>query len=60
MVLSADPQHDPGVLAIIGAGAALAISDIPFHHVLGGVRVGLINGTYMANPSYDETQETPG
>src|ERR1700685_1022448 len=45
LVLSADPQHDPSVLAIIGAGAALAISDIPFHHVLGGVRVGLINGT---------------
>src|SRR5438067_4268229 len=57
MVLSADPQHDPGVLAIIGAGAALAISDIPFHHVLGGVRVGLINGVYRANPSYDETKD---
>src|SRR6201996_5522585 len=57
MVLSADPQHDPSVLAIIGAGAALAISDIPFHHVLGGVRVGLINGTYRANPAYDETKD---
>jgi polyribonucleotide nucleotidyltransferase len=57
MVLSADPQHDPGVLAIIGSGAALAISDIPFHHVLGGVRVGLINGTYRPNPSYDETKD---
>ena len=57
MVLSADPQHDPGVLAIIGAGAALAISDIPFHHVLGGVRVGLMNGSYRANPSYDETKD---
>ncbi len=57
MVLSADPQHDPGVLAIVGAGAALAISDIPFHHVLGGVRVGLINGVYQANPSYDETKD---
>ncbi|MFL6354084.1 MAG: polyribonucleotide nucleotidyltransferase [Bryobacteraceae bacterium] len=57
MVLSADPQHDPGVLAIVGAGAALAISDIPFHHVLGGVRVGLINGTYRPNPSYDETKD---
>src|SRR6201995_3542832 len=43
MVLSADPQRDPSVLAIIGAGAALAISDIPFHHILAGVRVGLIN-----------------
>src|SRR5579875_3132852 len=57
LVLSADPQHDPGVLAIVGAGAALAISDIPFHHVLGGVRVGLIKGTYRANPTYDETKD---
>ncbi|HZQ53380.1 MAG TPA: polyribonucleotide nucleotidyltransferase [Bryobacteraceae bacterium] len=57
MVLSADPEHDPGVLAIVGAGAALAISDIPFHHVLGGVRVGLIKGTYRANPSYEETKD---
>ena len=57
MVLSADPQYDPGVLAIVGAGAALAISDIPFQHVLGGVRVGLINGVYRANPSYDETKD---
>src|SRR3989440_2621674 len=57
MVLSADPEHDPGVLAIIGAGAALAISDIPFHHVLGGVRVGLIKGIYRPNPSYDETKD---
>ncbi|HEY7306015.1 MAG TPA: polyribonucleotide nucleotidyltransferase [Bryobacteraceae bacterium] len=58
MVLSADPERDPSVLAIIGAGAALAISDIPFHHVLGGVRVGLIGGTYRANPSYDETKDS--
>jgi len=58
MVLSADPSHDPGVLAIIGAGAALAISDVPFHHVLGGVRVGLIDGAYRANPSYDETKDS--
>jgi len=57
MVLSADPQRDPSTLAIIGAGAALAISDIPFHHILGGVRVGSINGKLVANPSYDETRE---
>ncbi len=54
MVLSADPEYDPGVLSIIGAGAALAISDIPFHHVLGGVRVGLVNGEYKANASYEQ------
>src|SRR6478672_8607910 len=53
MVLSADPERDPSVLAIVGAGAALAISDIPFEHVLGGVRVGLIKGVYTANPSYE-------
>src|ERR687886_824804 len=44
MVMSADPQSDPGILAIVGAAAPLAISDIPFLHVLGGVRVGLIKG----------------
>jgi polyribonucleotide nucleotidyltransferase len=58
MVQSADPKNDPAPLAIIGAGAALAISDIPFHHVLGGVRVGLDDkGKPLANPSYDETRE---
>ncbi len=40
MVLSADPETDPGILGIIGAGAALAISDIPFHHIVSAVRVG--------------------
>ena len=35
MVLSADPKVDPSTLAIVGAGAALAISDMPFHHILG-------------------------
>jgi polyribonucleotide nucleotidyltransferase len=58
MVLSADPQRDPSTLAIIGAGAALAISDIPFQHVLGGVRVGSVGGKLVANPSYDETRES--
>ncbi len=57
LVLSADPHNDPGVLSIIGAGAALAISDIPFHHVLGGVRVGLLEGEYRANPSYDQIKD---
>src|SRR6476661_2404151 len=54
LVLSADPQNDPAPLAIVGAGAALAISDIPFHHVLAGVRVGLVNGALVPNPTYDE------
>ncbi len=57
MVLSADPAYDPSVLAIIGVGAALAISDIPFHHVMSGVRVGMTNGEYRANPSYEQTKD---
>src|SRR5579871_412589 len=58
MVLSADPEQDPNSLAIVGAAAALAISDIPFHHVLGGVRVGMVNGQYVANPTYSEGRES--
>jgi polyribonucleotide nucleotidyltransferase len=58
MVISADPEQDPNSLAICGAGAALAISDLPFHHVLSGVRVGLKDGKYIANPTYTEGRES--
>ncbi len=54
MVLSADPDYDPAPLAIIGAAAALAISEIPFPYVLGGVRIGMVGGNMIANPSYEE------
>src|SRR6202167_1190856 len=56
MVLSSDPWRDPSTLAIVGAGASLAISDIPFGHILGGVRVGMVDGKLVANPSYEETK----
>jgi len=58
MVLSADPEQDPNSLAICGAGAALAISDLPFPYILGGVRVGMKDGQYIANPSYTEGRES--
>src|SRR3974377_1479064 len=58
MVLSADPEQDPNSLAIAGAAAALAISDIPFPYVLGGVRVGMRDGKYIANPTYTEGRES--
>jgi len=58
MVLSADPEQDPNSLAIVGAAAALAISDIPFEYVLGGVRVGMKDGVYIANPTYSEGRES--
>ncbi|MBM3763526.1 MAG: polyribonucleotide nucleotidyltransferase [Acidobacteria bacterium] len=55
-VISADPERDPGILALSGAGAALAISDIPFHHLLAGVRVAVLDGKLIALPSYDEAK----
>ncbi|MFN3322516.1 MAG: polyribonucleotide nucleotidyltransferase [Bryobacteraceae bacterium] len=58
MVLSADPDRDPSTLAMVGAAASLAISDIPFHHLLGAVRVGKVNGKLIANPSYEETRDS--
>src|SRR5215470_18093658 len=58
MVLSADPEQDPNSLAIVGAAAALAVSDIPFHHVLAGVRVSLKDGDYLANATYTEGRES--
>ena len=58
MVLSADPEQDPNSLAIVGAAAALAISDIPFPHVLSGVRVSMKDGRYLANSTYDESRES--
>src|ERR1051325_2787520 len=58
MGLSADPEQDPNSLAICGAAAALAISDIPFPYVLGGVRVGMRDGQYLANPTYTEGRES--
>jgi len=58
MVLSADPEFDPSVLSIVGASAALAISDIPFLHVIGAVRVGLVDGELIAVPGYAKLKES--
>src|SRR5246500_3018643 len=57
MVLSADTENDPDVAAINGASAALTISDIPFQGPIGAVRVGLINGGFIANPTYTEMRD---
>jgi polyribonucleotide nucleotidyltransferase len=53
-VYSADKENDPDVLGINGASCALALSDIPFHGPVGAVRVGLIEGAYLVNPTYAE------
>ncbi len=51
LAISADQENDPDVLAINGASAALAISGIPFGGPVGAVRVGLLNGQFVANPT---------
>ncbi len=58
MVMSADPEQDPNSLAIAGAAAALAISDIPFPYVLAGVRVSMKDGQFIANATYTESRES--
>ncbi|MBX3283085.1 MAG: polyribonucleotide nucleotidyltransferase [Acidobacteria bacterium] len=57
-VISADTDNDPDVVAITGASCALYLSDIPFDTPIGGVRVGLIDGKYLINPTYDERRES--
>src|SRR5919205_337420 len=57
-VISADEQNDPDVIAITGASCALYLSDIPFPQPIAGVRVGLIGGNYIINPTYDEVRES--
>ncbi len=53
-VYSADKENDPDVLGINGASCALALSDIPFHGPVGAVRIGLIEGRFVVNPTYAE------
>ncbi len=53
-VLSSDRQNDPSILGIIGASAALQISDIPFEGPLAGVKVGRIDGAFVINPTTDD------
>jgi polyribonucleotide nucleotidyltransferase len=54
LVLSADTENDTDVLAITGASAALAVSEIPFEKTIAGVRVGLIDGHYIINPTFEQ------
>jgi polyribonucleotide nucleotidyltransferase len=51
LVLSADGENDPDILAINGASAALVISEIPFHNAIGAVRVGYVDGQIVINPT---------
>src|SRR5689334_12685861 len=58
VVLSADGENDPDILSIIGASAALSVSDIPWDGPLGALRIGRVNGKFIANPTHAEMAES--
>src|SRR5688572_681526 len=58
LLMSADTDNDADVLAITGASAALAISEIPFEKTIAGVRVGLVNNEFVINPTYAERKQS--
>jgi len=57
-VLSADRDYDPGILSMIGASAALTISDIPFLGPIASVRVGRVDSTFLCNPTFEELEKS--
>jgi polyribonucleotide nucleotidyltransferase len=57
-VLSADKDNDPGILAMIGASAALEVSDIPFFGPIAGVKVGRVDGRFVANPTAEQLEQS--
>ncbi len=57
-VLSVDQENDPDILAIIGASAALEISDIPFQGPIAGIRVGRIEGELVLNPTSSQLKDS--
>ena len=58
LVLSADGENDTDVLAITGASAALALSEIPFEKTIAGVRVGLVDGRPVINPTFEQRKQS--
>jgi polyribonucleotide nucleotidyltransferase len=59
LLLSADLENEPDTLGVIGASAALYFSDIPFTTPLGAVKVGLVDGQYVVNPTDGELDRSP-
>ena len=58
IVLSADGENDPDMLAVLGASTALMVSDIPWAGPLGAVRVGRVKGQFIANPTHTQMLES--
>src|SRR3954471_16949951 len=58
LVLSADGENDPDMLALVGASVALMVSDIPWAGPLGAVRIGRVGGQFIANPTHAEMADS--
>ncbi|OGX15386.1 MAG: polyribonucleotide nucleotidyltransferase [Omnitrophica WOR_2 bacterium RBG_13_41_10] len=58
IVLSSDGENDPDILSVIGASAALSISDIPFNGPLVSCRVARLNNEFILNPTYAELENS--
>jgi polyribonucleotide nucleotidyltransferase len=58
ILLSADGENDSDILSIIGASASLAVSDIPWEGPLGAVRIGRVQGKFVANPTHSQMAES--
>src|SRR5689334_15965848 len=58
LLLSADSINEPDILSIVGASAALMVSDIPWDGPLGAVRIGRVGGKFIANPTQIEITES--
>src|SRR6266704_433018 len=58
IVLSADGENDPDMLALVGASASLMVSDIPWEGPIGAARIGRINGQFVANPTHAQMLES--
>ena len=59
LVISADDENDPDMLALVGSSAAVAVSGIPFSAPIGAVRVALVEGQLVANPTYKQLAASP-
>ena len=57
-LFSADGENEPDVLSILGASCALMVSDIPFGGPVGALRVGRINGQFVANPTNSQMENS--
>jgi polyribonucleotide nucleotidyltransferase len=58
LLLSADGENDSDILTIIGASASLTVSDIPWDGPLGALRIGRVNGQFVANPTHAQMKES--